>query len=540
MNRTAGALLIGTLYLGHALIFGGYVADDAGISLAYARNIAAGYGPVLYAGGEAVEGYSNPLWTAMLGAGAALRLDGADGIPLMKGLGLAFGVATLLLLVSASRIAYPADTRVRWLAPALLAALTPFVFWTASGMENALYAFLVLLAVLLQLRELEDGGIRQFSAPAVAAITLTRPEGIALFAVFLAHRLACGERGVRLLRWASIVLVVYAAFVATRVAIFGEWVPNTYFAKVDIYQRHLSRLAEYLWDPQDRGTHYVLRFARDNALLVLAAAAGLLLVRPWQTTLLIAGLLAGTVLSVVYVGGDFWPAGRFFTATLPLLALAAQHAVNRIPAKGTLAVSCAAAILLGIVLNRNLLASAGLHVLDAGDALISLQGRLDNARRVQALASALGVRDPLVLDPDIGGPAVAGLRVLDLGGLTDIHIARFHYYAPFFREYVFQERRPDFIRTHSTWTASSRVTAFPELEQQYVPVRSWRDAQGLHGEFVRRDLLEAREHPRDERQARPPSCRQAIEDGRARRRKETARALTLSPAPRSDGGSANR
>jgi hypothetical protein len=522
---TVAGILITALYLGHAWIFGGYIADDAGISLAYARNMVSGFGPVLYAGGEAVEGYSNPLWVALLGAGAAIGLDGADGIPLMKALGLVFGLGTLLLTAIAARTAYPADAPVKWLAPAVLASLTPFVFWTTSGLENSLYAFLVLLAVTLQLRELEHADAKQWSALALAGVALTRPEGAALFIAFLLHRLIYGQRGVRLLKWTAAFVIIYGLFLGSRLLMFGEWVPNTYYAKVDMYDRHLTRLVKYILDPGDRGTRYVLDSARTLWPLLIVATAGLTLPRQWRTNLLLGGLLVGTALYVIYVGGDFWPAERFLTATLPLLALAAQHGVNRwLPRR--LSANCVAAVLVSILLNRSLAASSELQVLDKGDILIGLQGKLNHAHRLQAVASALGIKDPLLLDPDIGGPSLAGLRVVDLGGLADIHIARFHYYAPFFRDYIFHERRPDFIRTHDTWTTSSRVTEFPEFEQQYAAIRSWRDARGLHGEFVRRDLLAGGGRRRDMRPARLPSFRQAIEDGRARRRREADRAKT--------------
>ncbi len=40
--------------------------DDMMISMTYARNLAQGYGPVWNAGGERVEGFSNPLWVAFM------------------------------------------------------------------------------------------------------------------------------------------------------------------------------------------------------------------------------------------------------------------------------------------------------------------------------------------------------------------------------------------------------------------------------------------------------------------------------------------
>jgi hypothetical protein len=522
-----GGALVGALYFVHASLFGDYIADDAGISLAYARNIVSGFGPVLYPGGEAVEGYSNPLWVVLLGIGAALRLDAADGVPLMKTLGLLFGAATLLTTTIAARAAYPDDRRVTWLAPALLAALTPFVFWTVSGLENSLYAFLLVTAATLQLRELEQAERRPWSAVPLAAVSLTRPEGIAFVAGFAVHRLVCGDHRARLLRWVALISMIYAAFLASRLIVFGDWLPNTYYAKVAIYDRHLVKLTEYL-RTDDPGMRYVLSSAWAVWPLLATAAAGLLTARDWRANLLFAIVMVNTALFAVYVGGDFWPAGRFFTAVLPLLAIATQHAVNRWAPRTGLAAACIAAVLTGATLNRSLGISAQLNVTNAGDALISLQGRLAQAHRLQALAHALQIEDPLVLDPDIGGAAIAGLRIVDLGGLADIHIARFHYYPPFFRSYIFVERRPAFIRTHATWTKSSGVTSFPEFQDQYVPISSNRDAYGLHGEFVRRDLLDPSRRTEVERSSRPPSFHQAVEDGRARRQREAERARAQS------------
>ena len=534
-SRAAGAALIGGLYVAHASIFGDYVADDAGISLAYGRNMMSGNGPVLYPGGEAVEAYSNPLWTALLGVASASGLDGADGVPLLKGLSLLFGLATVALAATAARYAYPDRAAITWLAPALLASLTPFVFWTASGMENALYAFVMLLAFVLQLRELNATNVAPWSAVAIAALALTRPEGIAFAAAFLVHRVLAGERGRRLVVWGVVIVGAYALFLASRVIIYGDWVPNTYYAKVALYDRHLSSLVGYLRDPDDRGTRHLLENIAAVWPLVLIAAVGLLDPRRWRAALLIAGVLAGTALYVVYVGGDFWPAGRFFTAALPLLALAVQHAVNTVHVRHARVGTVAAAVLVGVTLNQSLQTSAGLRVLHDGNALISLQGRLETARRLQALAHALGIEDPVVLDPDIGGLAVAGLRIVDLGGLADIHIARFHWHPPFFRDYVFDERRPDFIRTHATWTASTGITAFAEFDADYVAIRSWHDALGLHGEFVRREHLEPPDGTAVRREPqRPPSWRQAIDDGRARRRREDARAMSERSANRRD------
>ena len=516
-----GVVLLMALFLAHAAMFGDYVADDAGISLAYARNIAAGYGPVLFPGAPAVEGYSNPLWTFMLAAAVVLRLDGADGIPLLKLLGLLLAMLTLWLTYLAGRTAYAQDRR-HWIAPALLAASTPFVFWGGAGLENALYGCLLLLAATLQWREFESRGAPTLSALALAGVALTRPEGCAFFVAFLIHRLVAGPAALRtparLLRWAATFAIPFGAFLLVRFAVFGDWLPNTYYAKVT--DRELGRLLDYFILPKDPGLEYLAGFASATWPMLLLAAIGLADPKRWRVNLLVLGLAGGTALYVVFVGGDFWPEWRFFTAVLPVIALAAQHGINMMTTRRTLVGSFAAAVLVGIVLHQSLPRSFELRMRHQWDTLISLQGRLEQARRIRAIAESLGVPDPLYMDADIGGPSVAGLRVLDLGGLSDIHIARFQYYAPFFRDYVFREQRPHFIRTHASWTRTSRVTEYPEFEEQYTPIREWRDARGRHGEFVRKDLLDAGSL---QRPTAALSFTSAIAHARARRQHELER-----------------
>ena len=480
-------LVLGALYLIHSAAFGWYIADDAGISLAYARNLVKGFGPALYPGGPAVEGYSNPLWVALLAVGAALRLDGGYGIPLMKIVGLALGAVTLVLTWRLGRRAYP-DGELAWLAPLLLAAWTPFVFWNGAGLENGLYACVLVLAALLQLRELDDPRAAPWSAVALLAVALTRPEGCAFFLAFALHRLMTG--GVRGWRqpavWTSIFVLGLAAFLALRYFMFGAWLPNTYDAKV--MDRSLGRLASYAFDADDPGREYLVDFGRAWWPVAVAAALGLADLRRWRVNLLFAGVIGGTAAYALYVGGDFWPAGRFFTAVLPFTALAAQHGIARTLGQFRYAAPGVALVLVAAVAVSSLHASLDLRRRHHEDTLISLQGRLEQGLKVRALAASYGVEDPLYLDPDIGGPTLTGLRVLDLGGLTDIHIAKFHYFPAFFRQYIFEEQRPHFIRTHATWTRSSRITQYPEFAAQYRAIREYRDARGLHGLFVRRDL----------------------------------------------------
>src|SRR4051794_30815223 len=58
------------------------LADDPMISMRYARNVAAGFGAVWNRGGPRVEGFSNPLWVAVMAAVHLLPLP-TSKIPLV-------------------------------------------------------------------------------------------------------------------------------------------------------------------------------------------------------------------------------------------------------------------------------------------------------------------------------------------------------------------------------------------------------------------------------------------------------------------------
>src|SRR5215831_18915345 len=60
------AVLPFALFLAHAWLLRDWLIDDAGISFAYARNLAAGHGLVAQPGSTPVEGFSNPLWTLLV------------------------------------------------------------------------------------------------------------------------------------------------------------------------------------------------------------------------------------------------------------------------------------------------------------------------------------------------------------------------------------------------------------------------------------------------------------------------------------------
>jgi arabinofuranosyltransferase len=327
----AAALVLAALSAAHSWALD-YRGDDGAITFQYVKNVLAGHGPV-YVVGERVEGYSNFLWVVLLSLTTWLtRIDVASLAPV-------FGVALSAVSVWLThRIAVRLHgwSPKSLLAPALLAVATPFAVWARSGLEAPLFAAVTLAAVAARLRapaNLTAVGVW------LGLAAIARPEG-ALFAVLAAgcelaaatHARDPLERSSILdaasrLRHAARLLLPVAALVLPHLAFrrlyYGEWVPNTYFAKVD-----------FGWSVVLRGVEYVSQYAElvsfvPYVLLVVGAALALRdrrLAYPALFTL-------GYAVWVVSVGGDGLVMFRFVAHVLPLACLLVAEGAFRVAAE---------------------------------------------------------------------------------------------------------------------------------------------------------------------------------------------------------------
>src|SRR3954470_17669866 len=126
----AGWLLLGAaavVLVVHSLAYN-FVTDDAYISFVYARNLAE-HGELSFNLGQPVEGYTNFLWTFVLGLGMAARIPPEWSPPV-----LAAGCGLPTLSVGCQSAGRALGRRSRWAAgPArLLACSSGFVCWTSG------------------------------------------------------------------------------------------------------------------------------------------------------------------------------------------------------------------------------------------------------------------------------------------------------------------------------------------------------------------------------------------------------------------------
>lgn len=384
----------------HAMLFLGWIQDDAYISFRYAWNLVSGWGLSFNPGAAPVEGYTNFAWT-MLAAGAlAIGVRPEALLPLV---GLAAGAGVVLVAVTEARRMAEEEGRGHRLAglPAgLLLALVPGLpMYAVSGLETAPFTLLLVLGGIAAVR----GQSTAFALLSAGAF-LFRPEA-ALLGV--AGTALLSLRGIRRAAAAAAVMAVpVAAYLAWKMLTFGGILPNTAVAK-----------------PPDvgRGLSYVVAGLLPAAGVIAAAAAG-----AWRGGVRggRAGLLWLWVVQtagVVAEGGDWMPVGRMLVPAMPWLAVAADRSLLDLVSPGP---ARRRAVAVALALGAAVLPVKGL--VDSHE----LRGRMAFSERSEQTRAVVarklyeeGIRKVALVDIGLFGYAAPAMEILDLGGLTDPVIA---------------------------------------------------------------------------------------------------------------------
>ncbi|GAA5126987.1 hypothetical protein [Pseudonocardia adelaidensis] len=500
--RVAVAVGVPTAAFGaHALLYGRWIVDDAGITFAYARSIASGAGPVLQPGADPVEGFSNPAWLGILvvarwvglfDRGAWFGVPDYVAFPKLLALVLVAGVFACCYAVASAMTRRP--VLVTAAAGLVTAAVPSFVIWTVSGLENALLALAaagiaaVLVRAVVACRLLEP--VTAVWCGLLAALAaLTRPDGLVYAGAFplavllLLHRADLG----RAVRAAALSLLVFAvptgAYLAWRLAVFGEYLPNTAIAKA----QGLPGLAA-----ATRPGELVTYVGWPAALLAVAALGAALAGRDTRRRALVV-LLVPLALAVVAFGvlaPDWMGQLRFATPVWPLGALAgvvaAGLAAPRLAARGRLVVA---------VLAVAAAAVSGLALVDGARAFraaptapLCLVAQ-NTGWAINSYAELVDVPDPVLAAPDLGGAAlVSDLRLVDVVGLADERIARFWAAGDLagLRTHILREVRPTFLTLNPDWARLTGLSADPRLVADYDKIAT--SPAGVT-DWVRRDAL---------------------------------------------------
>jgi arabinofuranosyltransferase len=308
------ALLATALFLSLIGLFWQFTIDDAYITFRYADNVARGLGPV-FNPGERVEGYTSFSWMLLMASVRALRWEPSLAA---KVIGL---VCSLLIIVSTCNLArfvsrWPRSAA--WLVVLGLATSSSLALNTVMGLETVFYTLLLTLAVLCLFRESKGGGWWP-STLLFALAALTRPEGLAVFALTWLYQIVFArERGRAALARLTLFGTIVGGHLFWRWTYYHQLLPATYYAKTGDL---LPRL--------QAGLLYIVEFMMGPGLFLIAGY--LLALRQRDTRLAyLLWLCGGYTAMLVWEGGDWMPGLRFWVPILPFLYLILAEGLTNI------------------------------------------------------------------------------------------------------------------------------------------------------------------------------------------------------------------
>lgn len=401
----------GTAAALHAWSYHPFLADDALISLRYARRLLAGDG-LTWTDGERVEGYSNLLWTLLVAAVGAARIDLVDAA---RGLGVACTVAALGAVVWLHRARGWREGLAAAVGAASIAASAPIAVWAVGGLEQPLVLAALAWSVAVAASWVDAPRVTVRDALGLgvlwSALALTRPDGALLVAASAAGLAAARPAAAGWLRGGALAAGLSAASwggqLLFRLAYYGEWVPNTAHAKLAM-----------TWPRVLGGLRYVLDGAAAAPGVVAPAIVGVLLAIRSRRARVMVAPAAAWLLYVVVIGGDIFPAYRHLVVLMGLAAFLAAELVASVPPRAAGLVAAACAVGLAVTVAR-----------EGRDPEVTRarfeRWEWDGQAIGRLLRAAFRAERPLLaVDPAGCLPYFSELPSLDLMGLNDRQIAR--------------------------------------------------------------------------------------------------------------------
>ena len=206
----------------------------------------------------------------------------------------------------------------------------------------------------------------------------------------------------------------------------------------------------------------------------------------WRARSMLWVMGASAVFFVVYAGGDWMKAHRWFNVVelflYPLLALGLLEVLELGQQKNREQVSFSIPGFLRPISVRALtgtafvLAFIGIEAQNSYAFAISPETSVSDIHRrvkyMQWVQRRLDIDHITLLDVDMGAHLYySGWDIVDIAGLVDVPMAQHSdYNRAFIREYIFKERRPDFAHVHGGWARTSRIDKQKEWKERYIEI----------------------------------------------------------------------
>ena len=326
----AAVLILIIILLG--LAFYPQTLEDAFITFRYSEHLAKGYGIGAWnITGDKVEGYTSFLWMVVLAAGQEIGFS-IETLSKILGILAQIGLVSFFLLISilTTRKAKREEIGITRLHPdvllmsaIILALYLPLAWYATTGMETLLFDLLVALVLFLP-QFTKNTALISFIT---VLVVLMRPEGIFFAIAINSYYLLINWHDKELFRVSVVVLLTAsAAFIGLtlyRYIHFGDWLPNTYYAKVaGGGSLHISLGYNYLKDWVNDHPLFVLLFALAIIAVIKSSLSNG--IKTQSFLLFLLSLCGVYFLYIIRSGGDNYypfPYWRHVLHLMPVLAV---------------------------------------------------------------------------------------------------------------------------------------------------------------------------------------------------------------------------
>jgi hypothetical protein len=405
-------LSLAAIYLG-AFIYARLIyapCDDTYIYLVYIKNFLQGNG--LTYNGMKVQGFTSVLWMALVALASMIPNalpTVADKLSMVTGL-----FVIVMTYVIGRRLGLK-----RWQAlmpPVLLAATWDFAFYMGNGLETVLFMGMVLVTIGYLIDRPAAQALRSFSLPLVLCATiLTRPEGAIVVAIVVGFLGWRSRRLAPVLRCLSLTAVLLLVGLVPLQLYYGDWLPNTYYAKAGAGMSNLGQ-----------GAMYLLNFF-DAAVLPFAILIFFAVSRRGSLGNHAAPLITIIVVWIVHMtvqGGDNLVGARAFLPIMPIVYILITMGLRNVRTR------TAIAIVVFIVAYHTINCNFGWVRGSSWDSAI--KGQSDAWREMYEIRRDVGLKLKEMLPPEsvivvsAAGtvPYYSELPTIDALGLNNAHIAR--------------------------------------------------------------------------------------------------------------------
>jgi hypothetical protein len=232
----------------------------------------------------------------------------------------------------------------------------------------------------------------------------------------------------------------------------------------------------------------------------------------WRAKSVLWACFASGTFFIIYVGGDWMKGHRWMSLiTVPTIAIIAVGIIEVVMAiagrvrpvmmgfgwrqwLGPLRTRWAGGmLLLGVLTTAWYVNEIRLIVWFTGNPETTVR---DINRRVKYMTwvqERLDMDHVTLLDVDMGAHMYfSGWDIVDIAGLVDVPMAQHSdFNKKFIREYIFEERKPDFAHMHAGWARSSRIPKHKEWKRDYIEIPGYPiGRRKLHvGNHIRKDIF---------------------------------------------------